>query len=194
MSGRTKEEILAYHSKDVAKLASLLDEIHKSPNVMTLATFKRLSPLFRRNTTVDDATMERLGREYLSMVDLYKETVVVRSDTDRTVLLTLPPIFMEVKSIPNTPENDELVMVNTNMALNASAHHQNRAFASLTHAVVKTQLSNKEAILAARARYREIMEQFNGKVKPRAALGDQTPKPEEREVSADDVVEGWEFD
>ena len=189
---KSKNDVINYYSKDINQLADLLDVDNQKPNVMTSATFARFAPLFKTSASLESPDMENLGSEYLSLVDPYRETVVVdKADTGK-VILTLPPIFMPVKPIPNTPEMDQLVMINTNMALTAPQHHADKAMNNMTHAVVKAQLSNTDAIAQARGRYKQIMDQFNGKATSTTAPAKSPAEP--TDIDAGDVVSGWDFD
>lgn len=119
------------------------------PNVLTVAQFKKFEPLFRAGVfvkNVDDVRVQRLTEEYSKHVDFYKETTIVVSAHDPTVVLTLPAVFTPVKSFDANDKNSILVATNQAMAHNSVPKYQEDAFYAMFMAFQGEQLKNKKVI------------------------------------------------
>ena len=153
--------------RGITALSNVLHKIESTPNRITLADFREYEVLFRApNADMDDDTerkLEQLGDAYLKLVDPYKPVEIIKSAIDKTVILTLPPIFASVRTLAATKENAELVATNYRMAGHDVPRYQAEAFGGVAKAILQEQTNNVAAIAQAKAVYDTCMVDFRAK-------------------------------
>lgn len=180
--------------RNIADLYTQLSKIDNTPNRMTLAAFRKYEPLFqihdvayKEMTTEQQAAFNRLGKDYRDKVDLYKTLEIIKSDHDQTVILTLPPVFAQARSLPNTPEVDNIVNRNTRLAGHDVEKYSAEAFHALAQTAINEQVNNIPAIIPVQKKYRECIADFNKKYGKADAVVTTSPQ-----ISP--VTEEWSID
>lgn len=179
------------------RVSEYMDEWDKKRNSITLEQFNRVALLFDReeylklaSTTKGESILRQLSREFESMlVSPYKETDVYSGDE---VVFTLPPIFMEIKSLdPSKVNIYELEKKFDNVERNDFTKHE--AAEGIRRYMLYSQ--DKEEIKAARKRAKELSEEFKEykSSKREPVEGDPTEEPEQKRAP-DDMGEFLDFE
>lgn len=168
-----------------------LQKIESQPNTFTLAQFREFEPLFRKEHKLDGSQIDELMKKYRRIVDFYKSTVIIKSASDPTVVVTLPPLLTPFRSLAPTKENDVLVVANTKMSGHQIPLYSSTAFGRMITALFAEQSNNKDVVEAQRKVYVEAMRGFakaygTGEKSP---TGETTP-----EKGPDTSSTEWEFD
>ena len=136
------------------------------PNVLTLDQFRQFEPLFRKNSELSEKTPENentvmlLTEKFKDLVDFYKETQIVVSTLNPTVVLTLPAIFTPVKSFDHNDRNSSLVATNQAMSHNSVPRYQADAFNAMFTAFRNEQLKNKNTVVQYTQNYAKRVDEF----------------------------------
>jgi hypothetical protein len=150
---------MSEETPDVSRLYRALKQIESTPNIITRAGFRRFEPLFRREPGLSDAQLAELGKEFRGSFDFYKATNIVVSETDPTVVLTLPAIFTPMRSLSGTPEHDMLVAANSKRTHGAPVHAAT-AFGRMADALFAEQVNNRTTVEEYKAAYVAAMKQI----------------------------------
>ena len=145
----------------VTALHDSLKQIEDRPNVLTLSQFRQFEPLFRKEHGLNERQIDALTEMYRKLVDFYKPTVIIRSATDRAIILTLPPLFTPVRSLSPTEKNITLVAINRNLSGNSIPLYSSTAFGRMARALIEEQAGNKEVVDAYRGMYADSMKAFS---------------------------------
>lgn len=179
---------------EITKLHAALTERGARPNVLTVEQLRRFAPLFQKQSVVGDDRLAALSREYCQLIDFYKPTVVVRSPGDKDAIVTFPPLFTPLRSLPPTDKTRMLVERNTKMAGSDIPRYASAAFADLIQALVNEQVNNQPVIEEYRRAFRELQKQFDdGKALAPAAEA-SAAAPAADETSTVSAETAWEFE
>jgi len=180
---------------EVSKLHAALCGNEATPNVLTLDQFRHFAPLFRKDTRLTAQQLKSLGDQYCQTIDLYKKTVIVKNLSDKTPILTLPPILTPVRSLPPSPETGQLVDTNTKMAGHDVPRYSSMAFAALIKALLEEQTNNSPVIAEYRRAYIDIQKSFSQAYATAKTTVAATPSPVP-ETSAPEILSQttWSFE
>ena len=132
--------------KKIGSLAAELDVLYNQPNIITWKDFQHFIPLFMRNDVEETEShaqlIGQLSRQYFKKFTYYKPVEVIASDTDPTVVLRIPQVFLKLSSKPAT-KNQTLANVAAKKNLNSDLQQkQVRGLKQLAHNVAQTQKDN----------------------------------------------------
>lgn len=144
----------------------IITKLHKylcnnNPNVLTAAQFKKFEPLFRKNNGLTEAQINDLSFQYQRTIDFYKPTVICKSRTDPTIIVTLPPIFTPIRHLSPTKQNEVIVSTNITMSGHNVPLYSSTAFRNLVNAIIAEQRNNRDVIMKYQTNYVEIMNAFS---------------------------------
>ena len=166
---------------EINNLFNILKNIESKPNIFTLAEFKEFEPIFRKYDEISDEDLKELTKKFKRAVDFYKEIVIVKSKSDRTIVVTLPPIFVPVRSLSSTETNRILVDINSKLGMSGIPKYSSEAFGRMATSLLIEQNFNKNVVMEYREKYKEIMNNF-------LTIYNKTPQTEqhEQEVISDE--------
>lgn len=166
-------DVLTDIQKDMDRMFKSIESIDSRPTQLTAAQFKKFEPLFQASNVElaesDDRYKNRfkeLTREFQDLVtDLYKPIEIVKSATDLTVVLRLPPIISQAASLDNNKENDILASSNTASIGNSVPKYRAEAFGKYLDAILKAQ----QDALKSNKQNRNIVEAYKQEFEDRKA-------------------------
>ena len=145
---------------EITALYAALQQIENKPNTVTRLQFRPFEPLFRKDSNLSEQQVEDLTTLYRKTFDLYKETVIIESADNPTIILRLPPVLTPIRPLSPTPRNATLVDINTKMSGQLPAY-SSTAFGRMADALIAEQKANKDVIASYRNNYNQIVSQFN---------------------------------
>lgn len=146
--------------EDMVKLHNFLSEKEAKPNILTRGEFARFEPLFQKNSGLSRQQIFDLSEDYRRTIDIYKETSIVVSASDTTVLFTLPALFTPVRTLANTERNNAIATANARLFHNNVPRYGAEAFANMILAIRQEQRDNKDVVDAYTQNYVDCIGQF----------------------------------
>lgn len=137
-----------------------LIKIEEKPSIVTLEVFKEFEPLFRKNSKLTNDEVSDLTKRYVKLVDFYKETKIIISKANPTVVLTLPSIFTPIRSLEPTDKNAALVAANQKLSHSNVPKYSLDAFKNMFDAIRDEQLNNVPVIKEYRQKYISTIRDF----------------------------------
>lgn len=182
--------------EEIPAISALYEYFKKEearPNTFTLLQFRTFEPLFRTEPGISPERIEQLTKLYKRNVDPYKKTVIIKSSTDKTVILELPPLFTPIKSLSPTLENEILVSINSKFAATGGGApvHSSNAFGRMIKALENEQKNNKAVQDAYRDTFESTMKIFNDAYHPQPK---QSASIQEKPTTSILNDTAWEFE
>lgn len=181
-------------SPEFTKLHLALFKIDNRPNILTLATFRRFEPLFRTTHGLTDNQINDLTVEYQAIIDLYKETQIIESPQHPVVVLTLPPLFIPVRTLSNTEHNETVVSVNQKMGTHSIPKYAAEALSAMVRALHSEQTANKPVVEAYQRMYATRVAEFFAKYSKPTPTKAVSPTVSEPAVGAIPDEAEWSYD
>lgn len=178
------------NDENTTALFNVLKAKEATPNIIPLDQFRQFEVLFRQKslTSLNENQVKTLTERYLKLVDVYKSTHIIKSLQDPIILLTLPAIFVPVRSFDHTPQNSALVATNQAMAHNTVPKYQADAFGAMFVQFQHEQLKNKKVIQEYSADYAKLAREFFDKY-PNKSTNNTTS--DSQPTSLDDDQTEW---
>lgn len=185
-----KPQQMALEDPVMKKLYMTLTDMESRPNVMTLALFRKFEPLFKKNSNISDEKIKELTKEFQSYVDFYKETQIVKSAADQTVIITLPSIFTPVRALSATERNASLVSANRAASSTNIPRYQAEAFANMFNALLSEQNNNTDTVNEYKERFVTVVNELLSKY----STGTTEPLKEKEEDIPVDTSTAWNLE
>lgn len=184
----TTEKEVATNAKEIREITKLfhaLQEIDNRPNILTLQEFSKFEPLFKKNQGLSSLKILELSKQFTSVLDLYKPTVIIQDNVNRVVLFELPPVFIPLRSLPLTKETEEIVAANQALFHSNVPKYSNDAFGRMVSAIMNEQDNNKDIVTEYKQQFVESVKQFYEKFPNAIPLVEKTTKTEITNTSSD---------
>lgn len=184
--------------RNTKQLLQALEEWTKSPNILTLAEFRRYAPLYtdgtsKQNDPRENETLKTLAEELQLRLNFYRPTHVIRSAADPTVVLKLPQILVQLQTMSASDNNEKAVLGNYTHRWSDLPRIWSVAQNVMTQAFFREQASESQVqrIAEARTETKEIIDALSQLYAPPGATPATTAAVVETppQLSSDDFEE-----
>lgn len=184
-------DVSSDQEKMFKELNSAFKKLYGGPNVYTLSEFQVYKPLFNTelSKSYSETDLIRLSNKFFSEINPYKETQIFRSKDDATPITTLPSLFTQAQSMPNTEEAERVSGKYSKMGRHDIPKYANDAMKPFVELFLGAQSTeqNVDNILEERRAYRRTMAAFYG-------IEEASSSEEDAKTPQTNDIDDWDFE